>query len=299
MKKSNTIRKISMAVALTFMALGFAAAAESQTTMGQSGDSAIVRANNEVGAGATGTLMNYQEHINPGPSDIESGWMPGFDVKYSVMGDYFSSLPRNLYFAVHYQYASGGIAYHGAIQRLAGSIPADSTDNATTNRVVARLGEGFSLAPDMMLTPYLAGGYQDWSRNIAATSQAPESGEFYSTGLVGAGALFQYAPTTRLVLGADAEAFATVGGGMTPTTYPGNLLGSAGFGTSGEERIALNADYRVIGSWHLYGGLNLTHFNYTGGALGTAQIRGLTLTGREPSSSTNLFGMDLGVAYAF
>ena len=45
----------------------------------------IVVANNEVGIAATGTLMNYQEHITEVPSDIESGWMPGFAVKYSLM----------------------------------------------------------------------------------------------------------------------------------------------------------------------------------------------------------------------
>ena len=47
----------------------------------------IVVANNEVGIATTGTLMNYQEHITEVPSDIESGWMPGFAVKYSLEGD--------------------------------------------------------------------------------------------------------------------------------------------------------------------------------------------------------------------
>ncbi|MHB8237047.1 MAG: hypothetical protein ACYDDD_06240 [Acidithiobacillus ferrivorans] len=53
----------------------------------------IIAVNNEVGIAATGTLMNYQEHITAVPSDIESGWMPGFAVKYSLMGDYFESMP--------------------------------------------------------------------------------------------------------------------------------------------------------------------------------------------------------------
>lgn len=250
----------------------------------------ILRANNEMGLAATGTLMNYQERL-PSPSDIESGWMPGFAAKYSLMGDYFPSLP-NLYFAVNYQFSSGDIAYHGALQD---GTPLEGTDSAVTNRVVARLGMGLPLAQSWMLTPYLAGGYQNWDRNL----QGPHGyTEKYSAGLVGAGLMLQYAPTRRLVLSANAQGFAVIGGGMTPS---GSLLqdnlGTAGFGTSGEERVSLDADYRLNGSWHVYGGLDFTHFNYTGGPLNSplAQLLGAA----EPPSSTNLFGMQLGVAYGF
>jgi len=246
----------------------------------------ILLSNNEMGLAATGTLMNYQERL-PSPSDIESGWMPGFAAKYSLMGDYFPSLP-NLYFAVNYQFSSGDIAYHGAT--LSGT-PLEGTDSATTNWVLARLGMGLPLAQSWMFTPYIAGGYQNWDRDIGYT-------EKYSAGLVGAGLMLQYAPTQQLVLSANAQGLAVIGGGMTPS---GSLLqdnlGTASFGTSGEERVSLDADYRLNSSWHVYGGLNFTHFNYTGGALSSplAQFLGYV----EPPSSTNLFGMQLGVAYGF
>lgn len=254
----------------------------------------ILRANNEMGLAATGTLMNYQEHITQfdGQTDIESGWMPGFQVKYSLMGDYFPSLP-NLYFAVNYDYSNGDLHYQGFL--LSSRAPSQGTDSAVTNRVVARLGMGLPLAQSWMLTPYLAGGYQNWDRNL----QGPHGyTEKYSAGLVGAGLMLQYAPTRRLVLSANAQGFAVIGGGMTPS---GSLLqdnlGTASFGTSGEERVSLDADYRLNGSWHVYGGLDFTHFNYTGGPLNSplAQLLGAA----EPPSSTNLFGMQLGVAYGF
>lgn len=254
----------------------------------------ILRANNEIGLAATGTLMNYQEHITQfnGQTDIESGWMPGFQVKYSLMGNYFSSLP-NLYFAVNYDYSNGDLHYQGFLQPS--GAPFQGTDGAVTNRVVARLGMGLPLTQSWMLTPYLAGGYQNWDRNLQGSYGYKEK---YSAGLVGAGFMLQFAPTRRLVLSANAQGFAVIGGGMTPS---GNAfedhLGTASFGTSGEERVSLDADYRLNGSWHIYGGLDFTHFNYTGGPLNSplAQLIGAA----EPPSSTNLFGMQLGVAYGF
>lgn len=262
---------------------------------GMATQDSILRANNEIGLAVTGTLMNYQEHITQfnGQTDIESGWMPGFQVKYSLMGDYFSSLP-NLYFAVNYDYSNGNLHYQGFLLSP-GTPPSQTTDSAVTNRVVGRLGMGFPLAQSWMLTPYLAGGYQNWDRNLQGTHGGKEK---YSAGLVGAGFMLQYAPIRQLVLSANAQGFAVIGGGMTPSgNIIENNLGTASFGTSGEERVSLDADYRLNGSWHVYGGLNFTHFNYTGGPLNSplAQLLGAA----EPPSSTNLFGMQLGVAYGF
>lgn len=255
----------------------------------QSPQNSIVAANNEVGLAAVGTLMNYQEHITPGPSDIESGWMPGFSMKYSLMGDYFKSMPSNLYFAVNYQFNSGNISYQGALQD---KQPYDGTDSATTNRVLARLGKGFTLNHAMMLTPYIAGGYQSWNRHILGPYGYTED---YHSSLVGAGLMFQYAITPRLVSGVNVEGLAMIGGGMKPHNVPGvppGYLGSASFGTSGQEKIAADIDYRVYQSWHLYGGLSFTHFNYTGGNLAVPGAF-------EPLSSTNLFNMSAGLAYQF
>lgn len=255
----------------------------------------IFAANNEIGVAATGTLMNYQEHFSPaqthGKSDTESGWMPGFAINYSLMGDYFRSLP-NLYFDVHYDYASGGLHYQGFLQKP-GLPNAQTTDNATTQRVLVRLGMGFPIGQSALLTPYVAGGYQSWNRNLSMIQK-----EHYQGKLIGAGLRYQYTPLSRLVFSANVEGLAIIGGGMTPSGTPrADQLGTASFETSGEEKIAVDMDYRLSGPWHVFGGLNFTHFNYTGGRLNSPLA--IHLGSFEPPSSTNLLGMDLGLAYAF
>lgn len=283
MSHNAKLKVFIVVVALTF----------SVSVMASDAGNPILSMNNEAGIAVTGTTMNYQEHFTPAEianikaDDSETGWMPGFEAKYSLMGDYFNSLPSDMYFAVHYQRNSGNIAYKGSLQN--GSIY-DGTDSATTNRVIARIGKGFQLSNAMMLTPYIAGGYQDWNRHMLGPSGYTED---YSSGLIGAGAMFQYAATNRLVLTLNAEGLAMIGGGMTPHNVPGygNTLGNTSFGTSGQEKIAADVDYRISGPWHLYGGLSYTHFNYTGGAL--------NFGASEPLSSTNLFSMDAGIGYQF
>lgn len=287
MKKSSSNRSaISAIIAVaSISALGFSNAAAAQT-----GDSAIVAANNEVGMAVTGNLTNYQERATPGPADTESGWQPGFSLKGTYMGNVYG-LP-DVYAAIHYARSSGNIAYHGAVQTAHGDIPYTGTDNATFNRVMARLGMGFHITcphHGMMITPYIAGGYQSWNRNLRGAFGYKEN---YSAGLVvGAGALFQYAVTPRFVVSGDTEVLAVVGGGMTPHIFNG-VFGSASFGTSAEEKMTLGVDYRITGPLHVYSNVSLTHYNYTGGPLA---IPGAS----EPSSATNQFGMSLGLAYQF
>ncbi len=282
MKKSNAIRKTSLiTVAVTVIAVSDL----SGVAMAQTEDSAIVQANNEVGIAITGNLTNYQESITPGPSDTESGWQPGFAVKGSYMGNPYGI--HHLYAAVHYANSFGNIGYRGAV----GGTPYNGTDSATFNRVMGRVGMGFSITVPghlMMITPYVAGGYQGWNRNLQGPFGYKEN---YSAGLAGAGALFQYALTPRFVVSGDAEILAVVGGGMTPHLFNGRL-GSASFGTSAEEKVAAGIDYKMSDALHVYSDVGFTHFNYTGGSL--------ALPGwREPLSSTNQLGMSLGLAYQF
>lgn len=247
------------------------------------GNNSIVVANNEAGVAATGTLMNYLENSPTSPSDSETGWMPGFSAKYSLMGDYFPAV-ENLYFSVNYQFSSGNIAYKGGYIGRPGVL--DSTTGETTNRVVARIGKAFSLSRNIMLTPYIAGGYQGWNRKLSSSEV-----EDYSAELAGIGAKLQYALNRRMVLGVGAEWLAILGGSMTPHIAQLRDLGVASFDVSGEEKVGFNADYRISGPFHIYGGVNYTHFNYTGGLLNGGFF--------EPSSTTNLLGMNLGLAYAF
>ncbi len=277
-------KQLVLAVVLALASPVFAVSAFASA---YSGNSAILNANNEVGVAATGTLTNYQEHVPAvyGPSDTETGVTPGFAVKGSYMGN-FMGIP-NAYAEINYGYSTGDITYKGAVGGSGGYTPYDGTDDMTTNRVMARLGVGFNMTSDMMVTPYIAGGYQEWNRDLKGPYGYTED---YHAGLVGLGAKFQMALSSRMIIGAKAECLAVIGGSMTPNLYNG-MYGSAQFGTSGEEVAGLEADYRVVGPVHAYAGMDFTHFNYTGGALNYGAF--------EPSSSTNQFSMDLGVAYSF
>lgn len=275
------MKKTALISAVLVLA-GFSGAAFANT--------AILKANNEIGIAATGTLMNYQEHITPGPSDTESGWMPGFGVKYSLMQNLMGL--NNAYVAIHFNRSAGNINYRGAVQTADGDVPVTATDKATIYNVTGRVGMGMALSNDMMVTPYVVGGYQHWNRDLIGPDGYTED---YGAGLVGLGAKFQYAPTSNLVLSATPEFMAIVGGGVK-----GNVagVGRAKFGTSGEEKLSLDADYAVAENVHIYGGLSYTHFNYTGGpapVYGNPDI----IAAQEPPSSTNHFGLQLGVAYNF
>jgi len=270
--------KPTVVATLALVGLGAAGLASAAT-------SPLISANNEVGVAVTGTNTNYLENITPGPSDSETGFTPGFALKGSYLGN-IAGL-SDVYAQVKYQRTMGDLSYKGAV----GNTPEDGTDSMNMNRVTARLGMAFPVADDMLVIPYLTGGYQNWNRSL----QGPYGyNEFYSAGLVGAGAKFEYAMSPRMVFGARAEMLAVVDGGMTPSDVPGipnGVLGSASFDTTGEEVVGVDADYRIAGPVHLYGGLDYTHFDYSGGALNGGFA--------EPSSQTNQFGVDLGVAYGF
>ena len=67
---------------------------------------------------------------------------------------------------------------------------------------------------------------------------------------------------------------------------------SAGFGASAEERVSLDADYRIDNGWHAYAGLGLTHYGYTG-----SKPDGMGAY--APSSTTLQMNSMFGLAYGF
>lgn len=247
-----------------------------------SDSSAIDSVNNQIGIAVSGTLMNYQEHIDPGPSDIESGWMPG--LKLHARGT-----AQRLYGSVNFAYNKGNIRYEGALQD---GTPYDGTDSATTMRLLGKVGYLFPISSNIVLTPYLAGGWQHWNRHLLGANGYTED---YSASLVGLGAKLQYALDPKLVLGLNINTLAVLLGGMSPSGMPLTYGNNAQFKASGEEDVSVGADYEVLKDIHLFGNIDFTHFNYTGGSLQAAY----PYVAYEPSSSTNMFGLNLGIAYSF
>ncbi len=132
-------------LALALTAMGLSPLAQAQS------DNPIVAANNEIGIAATGSLLNYQEHL-PSPSDTESGWRPGFEITASGMN---SKIVPHLYLGLSYKYNQGTVTYHGALLTVP-PLPITEGTPSITQQLMVKLGKGFFLNSDFMVTPYEA-----------------------------------------------------------------------------------------------------------------------------------------------
>lgn len=239
---------------------------------------AIASAETGLAVGLTGSYVHYQENLGP-LSDSESGGLAGFSARLSRLGTVYGV--SDVYAALNYQFSGGMIGYDGFTQP---GQPYHTADRAFFNQVEVRLGQGFTIANGAEVIPFISGGFQNWYRNIGGASGL---GEYYQAGEAGVGIKFDLVASPLLVLSASAEGTALFGGSVSAPALQFN----GNFGTSGEQRVSLGADYRVGGQWHLFAGLGVTHFNYSGSKADNGFF--------EPESSTVVVRSELGVAFGF
>ncbi|OYV37799.1 MAG: hypothetical protein B7Z81_05490, partial [Acidocella sp. 20-61-6] len=182
-----------------------------------------------LGAG----VMHSQYHENLTPGDDESGYTPGFSVGASVL---LPMRPADLanpdfYAALNYDFNAGNITYAGHYQAIDGGAPLQATDRAVFNRIEVRLGIGVPLAGGGEAIPFIAGGYQAWNRNIDSPMTV-NGGEFYHTGLFGAGMKFDQPLGRLLVASVTGEVFGLAGGGITNPQIGGGQSFGRGFGVT-------------------------------------------------------------------
>ncbi len=261
-----------------------AALAAGLPPVARAADPAVTAAETSVRLGVTAGYGGYQENISP--QDTESGALVGLSGGVSALTP--SGLGRygvpDLYTDVDYSFAAGFLNYHGNLQNPQ-NTPYQARDNAYYNTAIVRLGFGAPLAGGPEVIPYLAGGYQNWYRNVGG---AAGYGEFYQAGLIGGGLRLDISGGPGLVLSAAAEGFAVIGGSVSVPSQ--SFTGD--FGTSAEERVSLDADYRLTRTWHAFAGLGVTHYGYTGSKPGALSLY-------EPLSSTIQVNSMFGVAYGF
>jgi hypothetical protein len=239
---------------------------------------AITAAETSIGLGLSGTYTHYHESLG-GDSDSEDGGLGGIGLRASRLGG--GTGLNSLYAALAYDFSGGFLGYNGFTQD---GLAYRAQDRAFFNHVEVRLGRGFALTPDTELIPFFAGGYQNWFRNIAGSAGY---GEFYQAGLAGIGLKLDVAATNDLVLSASAEGLAVMGGSVSAPA----LDFKGGFGTSGQESIRLGANWRLDRNWHVFLGLGVEHFNYTGSGLDNGFY--------EPPSSTLQVRSELGMSFGF
>lgn len=238
---------------------------------------AIIESNNQVGVQFVTTHFNYKEVYEGVLRDTEKGWVPGIGVSLSLMKNWGI---ENLYLNARLSYQSGETEYKGSyLNSNAGYGSVVDKSDADVLDLDFRLGKGFALKRDFMLTPFLGLGYHEWDRGV-------NEGELYSHGYYGVGLLVQYSPTGKLVLSADAMI------GKTFNSYI-DVAGADGFagdlGNSTIYKLGLGADYALSRRMHLTGGLEYTHFSYGESAVYHGYF--------EPPSKTSNVTAKVGVGY--
>jgi hypothetical protein len=268
------------------------------------GSTDIVTSNNQIAIQFAATNFDYTETGDParglsGTLDTESNWVPGVSVEFSLMRNWFVS---NLYFDARHTYLDGSTDYKGSGYRYVDQVPAryslSTTSGAVVNDFDFRLGKGFELQPNLMLTPYLGAGYHNWQRKV-------NGGEEYSNGYVGGGLLAQWSPVNRLVLsahgliGSTFDSSISVSGGYLDSAVlasaPRSFSFSGPLGDSTIYRAGLSGDYALTGAIHLNAGVEWVDFKYGESAIYESD----DYHSYEPNSSTQNTTVRVGVGYAF
>ena len=253
----------------------------------------IYDANNQISVDFLNEWLSYTEYayyatnLTPvgGKLDSENGSLPGANVSVSLMRNL---MVDNLYLNAQFSYVSGNTTYDGSTCVIGGAcIPLTKTNRATIYGTDFRLGKGFSLAPNVMLTPYFGIGTNYWLRRGRYS-------ETYTNDYAGGGLLAQYAPTDKLVLSAYGLIGGTFGSHISVgTAGPNSPAWSGSLGDSGIYKLGLSADYALTRNIHVNAGVDYVDFRY-----GHSAVR--PVTGQvEPNSTTSNVMLKVGVGYSF
>jgi hypothetical protein len=245
---------------------------------------AIKAAETSVRLGLTAGYGKYEENVQP--QDTEAGALLGFEAGVSSLTP--TSIGRfgwpDLYADADDNFSAGLFQYRGNLQN-AERTPYSARDASYYNTAIVRLGLGRPVSGNAEIIPYVAGGYQNWYRNVGGRAGY---GEYYQAGLLGGGLKLDIVAGPLLVVSAAAEGYAVIGGMISVPSkdFSGN------FGTSAEERVSLDADYRLNNEWHAFAGLGITHYVYTGSKASSLGVY-------EPPSTTFQVNSLFGLAYGF
>lgn len=248
----------------------------------------IQSANSQIGIQVISTNVNYTETGNgrlgtaTGTLDTDTGAVPGYAISVSVMKDWFLG---NDYLQFQYSRNQGHTDYTGSPASGGAFGSLVQQNGATLTDYSLRLGKGFAVSQQVMLTPFAEFGRHEWKRAV-------NQGETYTNNYFGVGALAQYSPLARLVLSANALLGKTSGANISvagPTAFSGAL------GNSTLYKVGLSADYAFTKNFHGNVGINYSAFDY--GASASYRVGNRIVW--EPDSQTRYTTVSAGVGYAF
>jgi hypothetical protein len=212
--------------------------------------------------------------------------VPGGQISYSLMNDWF----------LHNLYASGSFSWSRG-QTDYWSQPLQQKNDADVKDWDFRLGKGFDLAPNAMLTPYFGAGTHSWTRTIPGPGGFSEQ---YTHSYAGGGLLFQYAPVSHLVFSAYSLVGGTFGSHLSGDPTPGGFpLTSFGLdlGNSVIYMAGGSFDYAITRQWHANAGVDYVNFKY--GESGITSAGPLLPAIYEPNSHTSNVTLKIGLGYSF
>jgi opacity protein-like surface antigen len=250
----------------------------------------IVRSDNQVSLDFIDTHINYGPEFLTGvgtPLDTEKGWVPGLSVTGSLMRDVGSLC--HLYLMGRFSWVDGHTNYWAS-----GGPVTSNVDGARVDSWDFRLGKGFDIGPNMMLTPYVGAGTRWWNRLLNGPFGYDE---VYKHGYAGGGLLFQVSPISKLVLSADGLVGSTFDASMTASLVPGGttIAGLASTYPLGQKAIYMaggSADWAFTTLLHGNVGIEYTHFAY---GQSPANAAGFL----EPNSRTSTVTVSAGLGLAF
>jgi hypothetical protein len=221
-------------------------------------------------------------YTGTGYEDYESGGLNGGGLGLSWMSNDL------WYFHGEWSGVEGQVNYTGFDQ---GGNPVNATSRATVQDYDLKFGKGFSAGQDWMFTPYISFGGRYWVRELGLGTPYDyvESYKHYYWAL---GGMVQYSPLERVVITGDGA----VGRTFSPTiNSPQFQLNNTPLGSGPVIKLALDADYRVVGALHVFTGVDYMYFNY--GQSGIQVGNGFEVL--EPFSHTEVYTVTMGIRVGF
>ena len=249
------------------------------------GESALAAYNNNASLAFLQSHVEYGARRSPpngAYANTDSGFIEGG--RFAASGMRTAGV-RNVYFHVSYSQTDGSLTYMGS--------PFTNSQNAQMTDIGLRLGQGFMVANDMMLIPYIGYGFHHWARGEPASPTAPYNYyESYRNQYAAFGVLWQVRLFRRLVTSLNLAYGRTI----HPTMSAPALGIAEGLGPKPWRRAGFDVDYLIGRHEAVFASATFTEFQYGAGpvVVGTNGF-----VGHEPFSQTEITNYAIGARFLF
>ena len=245
------------------------------------GESALAAYNNNASLAFLQSHVEYGARRSPpngAYADTDSGFIKGG--RFAMSGMRTAGV-RNVYFHVSYSQTDGSLTYMGS--------PFTNSQNAQMTDIGLRLGQGFMVANDMMLIPYIGYGFHHWARGEPASLTAPYNYyNSYRNQYAAFGVLWQVELFRRLVTSLNLAYGRTI----HPTVSAPAFGFAEGLGPKPWRRAGVDVDYLIGRHEAVFVSATFTEFQYGAGPL-------IVGVGNEPFSQTEITNYAIGARFLF